>query len=502
MLIDVTYTSTGMDISYLHERKIYFEHFKIAEYPNMFPIWVVCDEQSALKPWINWDDKPVKLVYGKRFNLFERLHYLRSLGRTQFDKIHGFSESPILAVDFEMEIDEAFPEAEDVIDKRTGEVTIKGAQTPIVSAALTADDKHLTTTLMTIDKITQEDAVKIKQIVNQYLAEYNNGDEVKVNIIAYPNEKEMLKGYLEATRRAPIVTGWNFTNYDMPYLKNRLKKYNMDMSASSEQNTVDWLGNPTHKFIEDYMYMFREQSSWMIPNCERFGLDYISSKLVGLGKLPFPPDPNNPEKKMTLKQLRQYDLPRFLAYNVIDTALVQLIHRISNSMSAAYHLAALSYTSLKECLAPTKHSAGVLMEHFLENDPNIVVALQDKGEKRPYPGGYVKEPIRHFAENIACFDYSSLYPSIIRTHNLSPANFVRKIKPEEFEELKKSDQHTVTVSGSLYKNDKDYFYKTVESKLYDLRKAWQHASFMMVQKCELKIHEELMKRGVKLGNHI
>ncbi len=482
MLVDCTYTPTGIDVSYVHDRKFYMEHFKVADYPNMFPQWHVTDG-PGIEGWKNWNDKNVELRYGDKFSIFERIQFLKGLPKEHFDRIHGYSEIPLLAVDFEMEIDEGFPEAEHAL-------------TPIISAAITKDDDCLTTTLMTIDPIDEKIVADIKRIVNEYLPEYNNGLTTPVHIISYPNEKEMLKSYLELVKPAPAITGWNFTGYDVPYLENRLKLYGMDMSGASPKGTINWRKEATHTWVEDYMYMFKEKSSWMIKNCERFGLDYVSKNIVGLGKLPFPHDPDT-GRTMTMKKLRTADLAKFLAYNVIDTALVQLIHRQVNSYASAYQLASLSFTSLNECLAPTKHSSGILCDYFVEHEPGVVVARRDNVTARPYPGGYVKQPVRHFARHLACFDYSSLYPSLIRTHNLSPANFIRKIKPNEVSEYAHDPNYTITASGSLYKNDKEYFYKAIQTELYNKRKSWQITGHAMIQECVNPLIAEIERRGLK-----
>jgi DNA polymerase elongation subunit (family B) len=314
----------------------------------------------------------------------------------------------------------------------------------------------------------------------------------------------MLAGYCELTKPAVAITGWHFNGYDMPYLKNRLKVYGMDMSRASVKGTVDWKKNPTHTFIEDYMEIFKDKAHWLIENCESFKLDYVAKHIVGLGKLPKPQSIDKPLNSdgsinyMGLKELRKHDLNRFLAYNVIDTALVQLIHRAINTMASVGLLASLSFTTLKECLSPVSHSTGIMNKYFLDTQPNTVVALADRPEKRKYPGAFVKEPSRNFARNLACYDYSSLYPSLIKTHNISADNFIRKLNPavDDIASFMGDPQYTVTSTGSLYKNDRDYFYKIVESELYDARKSWQLTSVKMQQICVNPLEAELTRRGI------
>jgi DNA polymerase I/DNA polymerase-2 len=46
--------------------------------------------------------------------------------------------------------------------------------------------------------------------------------------------------------------------------------------------------------------------------------------------------------------------------------------------------------------------------------------IQARRELKPYKGAYVAEPVLGLHENIAVFDFRSLYPSIIVTYNISP----------------------------------------------------------------------------------
>ncbi|MBI4154342.1 DNA polymerase, partial [Candidatus Woesearchaeota archaeon] len=49
--------------------------------------------------------------------------------------------------------------------------------------------------------------------------------------------------------------------------------------------------------------------------------------------------------------------------------------------------------------------------------------VEKRRRMRPYQGGYVKEPKIGLHDDIAVFDFRSLYPSIIVTYNLSPETF-------------------------------------------------------------------------------
>ena len=91
-------------------------------------------------------------------------------------------------------------------------------------------------------------------------------------------------------------------------------------------------------------------------------------------------------------------------------------------------------------------------------------------ERGNYEGAYVKQPILGRHDSVACFDFASLYPSIMREINVSPESFIEKIKdPEKLEEYKKKDNIIVSCTGAVYKKE-DSVLKSILTDLYADRK--------------------------------
>jgi DNA polymerase I len=84
--------------------------------------------------------------------------------------------------------------------------------------------------------------------------------------------------------------------------------------------------------------------------------------------------------------------------------------------------------------AVSRMTTGQLVEWLLMKEsakrseliPNRAAGAEfTKRRAETYTGGYVKEPKKGLSEDIAVFDFRSLYPSIIITHNIDPATFER-----------------------------------------------------------------------------
>ena len=92
-------------------------------------------------------------------------------------------------------------------------------------------------------------------------------------------------------------------------------------------------------------------------------------------------------------------------------------------------LAKIVNLSLKDTLIST---TGQMVESFIINEAikrNFVIPTRPTGteiyarDDSPIEGAYVKVPAPGVYDNIAVFDFRSLYPSIIVAHNVSPDTF-------------------------------------------------------------------------------
>ena len=81
---------------------------------------------------------------------------------------------------------------------------------------------------------------------------------------------------------------------------------------------------------------------------------------------------------------------------------------------------------------------------------------------------------------VACFDFASLYPSIMRQMNVSPESFIKKVKPEMRNE-EKSDDKIVAVTGAVYDKE-DSILKEILTDLYSQRREYKKKSFELQQK--------------------
>jgi DNA polymerase elongation subunit (family B) len=91
--------------------------------------------------------------------------------------------------------------------------------------------------------------------------------------------------------------------------------------------------------------------------------------------------------------------------------------------------------------------------------------------KGSYEGAYVKEPEAGMFRAVTCFDYASLYPSIMRQFNVSPESFITKTQDVDKLEKHKADSNfIVSTTGAIYDNKEVSVLKEILTTLYSERK--------------------------------
>lgn len=251
------------------------------------------------------------------------------------------------------------------------------------------------------------------------------------NVFIFSTETEMFNAFFDLIEDSDILTGWNSSGYDIPYMVNRvtrvmsrddtrrfcllnqfpkLRKYVM---FDQEQETYDLVGRVHMDYLELYKkYNFEQRHSYK--------LDSIGELEVGEKKTQY---------EGTLDQLYNRDWQRFLEYNRQDTMLLYKIHKKRKFLDLANSIA-----HQNTVLLPTVMGSVALIEQAIINEAHsrgMVVPDKRKVNEETEPkaaGAYVATPKRGMHEWIAAVDLNSLYPSTIRALNMAPETIVGQIR--------------------------------------------------------------------------
>jgi DNA polymerase elongation subunit (family B) len=249
--------------------------------------------------------------------------------------------------------------------------------------------------------------------------------------------------------------------FDWKYIFNRCKRLGIDVSMASPTRKVQGNDNiPMHIGMIDYMEVYKRWDR-TVQIKESNSLDFVSNAVLGTTKLKY---------NGTLQELYENDYDKYILYNAIDAALVCLIHKKLKTINSVLSVSCLCNLSIYKASSAVNLTEALLWRGYYSR--KMVIA--DKKVETPrgaYEGAYVKEPEPGMFRAATCFDYASLYPSIMRQFNVSPESFMTKTQDQEkIEKHKQDTNYIVSVTGAIYDNKEVSVLKEILTNLYSERK--------------------------------
>lgn len=421
MLVDTQFltNSKKLVVSYVDKSG----QIKLKYYQMDNPLkYVTCDDTDpdkhpTFKYWNGSNVKQIEVNYPDRYSIYE---FLDNLPEKEKEEIFEYNVPKMYFVDIETEIIDGFPDAET-------------APTRVTAISVVYDDKII---LMGLKDMPEDMQERICKNTNEYFKKYNANYKLKYS--KFEEEFDMLYHFFNnMVPKMPLITGWNFLNYDWTYLINRSRKLSkwingreikIDPSVSSFTKRLNkiWSTNyemPAHRMVFDYMQLY-EVCDTSIKVKESSSLDFVSNKLVGVDKIKY---------SGSLQKLYEDDFETFMYYNAVDSVLVQKIHDARNYISIIFAISALARIRITDVISQMNNALGSLAitEGVLRNRfrtmENMVLFKDEnmiRGDESGIAGGWVKDPIVGMNKWVVTYDFSSLYPRTQLQFFISPETFI------------------------------------------------------------------------------
>lgn len=445
MILEIENNDTELIISYFDELgKIKIKKYNIDQPTN----WTVCSSSDRNRElnYNNWDGKPVKRVQERKLNKFSVYEFIDNLPLEEKAEITALNFPKVQSVDIETEVIDSFPVPEIAREK-------------ITTIAIATESNA--TVVLGWKPITKEQEKEIFDKHREYLKEYG---EWNFKYICFEDEYNMLYTFLfKFVPNFSLMIGWNFMGFDWKYIYNRSRKLGIDPAKISPSKKVQGKDNiPMHIGILDYLDVYRRWDRTVAIK-ENNTLDFVGNAVLGVTKLKY---------EGTLQELYEKDYDKYILYNAIDAAIVCLIHKKLRTTNAIFSMSCLCNLSIYKASSAVNLTEALLWKGYY--DRNMVI-----GDKRldiprgTYEGAYVKEPEIGIFRAATCFDYASLYPSIMRQYNISPESFITKTQDQtKLEEYRKDPKYIVSVTGAVYDTELSVL-KEILTDLYSKRKIYK-----------------------------
>lgn len=311
-----------------------------------------------------------------------------------------------------------------------------------------------------------------------------------ITYILCEDEKDLLIEFQKywRTKNPAIVTGWNVESFDIPYIINRgkrilgndfIKKFSFfheSLDKCIKEYDIDEKNVGYHIIgtsVLDYLPLYKKFHTG--ENLESYRLEVVAQFELNEGKLDY-------SEYTDFNDLYERNHDLFIEYNKKD---VNLVYRLEKKVNYIFLTLIMSY--IAKIRFEDIHSQVRFWDTYIYNElqkRNIQIPPNPKKERENIVGAFVKDPIPNLYEWIVTLDLVSLYPSIIRTFNLSPetiaAHWHEDITTiENYINMKKDLSFTkrnnvaVIANGSCYKRDKMGIFNELVTNMFKKRKEFQ-----------------------------
>jgi len=462
MLLDIEQKDQEIIVSYYDkEGKVAFKRYPISQFEN----WVVTEEKDKWKDgtFRNWDGRPIKRQRARNFNKFSLVYFMDSLPEKDQEEIFAFNMPKTYFVDIETEIVDGFPKAEE-------------AKSRILTFSIITPDRKAI--VLGLDDLSSEQIKKIEDDTLKHFKKYDQDWEF--SYYKFKDEYNMLYTFLHKFMpKFPMMTGWNFINYDWQYIVNRCKRLQIDLTEVAITGELDKTDSrPLPMGILDYMQLY-DKYDRSVKVKESNKLDFVAGQVLDVAKIKYTGG---------LQDLYENDFQKYVFYNVVDSILVYYIDQKLKSMEVIMTLATITKMPLYKAASPVAVTEALMARKMAEMNRKIGVDYNQEDNKKDgkYAGAFVKQPIVGYYSGVSAFDFASLYPSVMRQFNISPDAYVDLIPENEIEERRKNLDEIVCENGVVYKKE-DSILKKILSDLYAQRKQYKSMSYEYYEKAhELK----------------
>jgi DNA polymerase, archaea type len=227
-------------------------------------------------------------------------------------------------------------------------------------------------------------------------------------IICYSDERSMLNALAEyiVNRDPDVLSGWNFIEFDLPYITRRMEVLNLSpiamarLPGQTERTTLR--GRAIFDLLAGYKKMHIVQK-------DSYRLDAVAEDELGERKVRY---------GGSIATLWKTDLARLIEYNYTDVSLCVAINNKDHIIEFYREIARYVGCPLDRTL----NSSNVIDIYVLRKAYGQFV-LPSKGfaaAADEFEGATVFDPSLGVKENVVVLDLKSLYPMAMMTINASP----------------------------------------------------------------------------------
>ncbi len=290
-----------------------------------------------------------------------------------------------------------------------------------------------------------------KEFIDQMNAVEPLPTDVEIDVHFCADERELLMYVLAEIEDSDMLCGWNSDFFDVPYLGKRIlevlgprsfKQLSFPLAGDPRWRKVERY-NVEHEILDlqgrlttDYLDLFRKYEVAERPS---YKLESIANEVL--------PDLPKLEYKGSLADLYRNDFAYFVRYNLRDTEILMGFENTLGYIALANEMFHIS-SGLCKHVTGTLKLAELAINNYCIHELGVRVPDNEiDDDSHGIQGAYVLEPKVGMHEWIGSMDIASLYPSSIRSINISPETLIGQFRECEraVEEIEKESLVTLSL---------------------------------------------------------
>jgi DNA polymerase elongation subunit (family B) len=306
-----------------------------------------------------------------------------------------------------------------------------------------------------------------------------------VTYIHCADEEELLQKFLVhwgSGGHPDILTGWNISFFDIPYLVRRIEKILGEGESKrlspwgtvyERKTVIQGKGLLSYSIAGianlDYLELYRK---FTYSQQESYRLDHIAYVELGERKIDY-------SEYSSLHGLYRNDYQKFIDYNIKDVALVDQLEDKMKLIEMAITLAYDAKVNMQDVFTQVRMWDVLIHNHLWGK--NIAVPVSGGGAKdSSYIGAYVKSPQIGMHKWVVSFDLNSLYPHLIMQYNISPEKLIidKKTKTSVSDilngKIPAQNGYSLTPNGCYFNNDSQGFLPEMMERMYNDRVVYKN----------------------------
>lgn len=265
----------------------------------------------------------------------------------------------------------------------------------------------------------------------------------------FDDEKSLLERFAALVKEwdPDILTGWNLIDFDLNDLKRRFERQKVPFrlgrsdwdcglrieSTFFKESTADFPG----RMVLDGLHLLR--SSFV--RLDDYKLETAATELLGEGKTI-----KGDDRHTEIERLYVDDPKKLIAYNLKDSELVLAILDKLHLIELTALRSMLTGLTMERVRASIASFDSVYIRHM--NAEGIVApsaVFAEQAER--ITGGFVRQSKPGIYAYILVLDFKSMYPSVIRTFNIDPVDYLPGC-----DERQTTEEVIVAPNGACFRN--------------------------------------------------